>query len=122
MSTTPGELQVQLFGSKKHPDFRRAERFFKERRIRLHLVDFAVRGPSAGELQRFVDRFGVAALLDRNSRRFGDLGLQTAHYGDARWQELLLAEPLLLVQPLARCGGQLAIGADEATWKRWVSR
>ena len=122
MSTTPGELQVQLFGSKKHPDFRRAERFFKERRIKLHLVDFAVRGPSAGELQRFADRFGVAALLDRNSRRFADLGLRTAQYGDARWQELLLAEPMLLVQPLARCGGQLAIGADEATWKRWVAR
>jgi arsenate reductase (glutaredoxin) len=75
-----------------------------------------------GELRRFVQKFGVAALLDRDSRRFAELGLASASYSDDRWLEKLTEEPLLLRQPLVRNGSQLTIGDAEGTWKEWAGR
>lgn len=118
----PGPVEVQIFGVKKSADTRRALRFFSERRVRTHFVDLAERGASKGELTRFVQRFGVDALVDRESRRFAELGLRSAHYGDARWLELLVHEPLLLRMPLVRFQHRLTVGADESTWKEWVGR
>ena len=54
-------MEVQVFGVKKNPDTRKALRFFAERRIRTHFVDFAERAPSLGELRRFTQRFGLEA-------------------------------------------------------------
>ncbi|MCU0627445.1 MAG: hypothetical protein MUF21_13310 [Gemmatimonadaceae bacterium] len=95
-------MPVQIFGTKKSADTRKAQRFFAERRVPVHFVDLAERAPAKGELQRFVQKFGAAALVDRDSRRFQELGLGPARYGEAKWFELLLDEPFLLVQPLVR--------------------
>lgn len=67
-------MEVQIFGSKKNPSTRKALRFFAERRIRTHFVDFAVRGPAIGELRRFAERFGVTTLIDTTSRVFREGG------------------------------------------------
>ncbi len=58
-------MDVQIFGVNKDADTRKALRFFKERRIRVHFVDFKTRGPSKGELRRFMDKHGVDVLIDR---------------------------------------------------------
>ena len=115
-------LEVQVFGLKKSPDTRKALRFFAERRIKVHFVDLAERPASLGELRRFAQRFGIEALLDRAGRRFQDLGLTAARYGEDRWLEKLAEDPGLLRIPLVRNQQQLTIGADEATWKQWVGR
>ena len=115
-------MEVQVFGVKKSPATRAALRFFAERRIKLHFVDLLERAASKGELSRFAQRFGVAALLDRGSRRFGELGLASAGYSDARWLEQLAEEPLLLRMPLVRCGRHLTVGAAEESWRGWVRR
>jgi arsenate reductase (glutaredoxin) len=115
-------MPVQIFGTRKNSASRKAERFFAERRIPVHFVDLAERGASRGELQRFAQKFGVDALIDRDSRRFQDLGLSVARYGSERWLEILVNQPLLLVQPLVRNGGKLTIGGDsEVEWKAWVA-
>lgn len=115
-------MPVQIFGTKKSAATRKAERFFAERRIPVHFVDLAERGASKGELQRFAQKFGVEALVDRTSRRFLDLGLGPARYGPDRWLGILLDEPLMLVQPLIRNGAKLTIGGDsESEWKVWVA-
>jgi arsenate reductase (glutaredoxin) len=115
-------MEVQIFGTRKSAATRKAQRFFAERRIRVHFVDLGVRAASTGELRRFAQKFGTQALLDRESKRFTELGLSTAHYSDERWLEKLVDEPLMLRQPLVRSGNQLSIGDDEATWKLWVGR
>lgn len=122
MPSVPGQLEVQIFGTKKHKDTRKAERFFKERRIRLHFVDFGIRPPALGELRRFSQKFGVAALIDRESRRFAELGLGPARYGDDYWLNLLSEEPLLLVQPLVRLQHNVTVGLADATWKEWLGK
>jgi arsenate reductase-like glutaredoxin family protein len=115
-------MEVQVFGTRKHSDTRKAERFFKERRIRIHFVDFAIRAPAIGELRRFAQKFGVEALVDRDSKRFAELGLGPSRYGDEKWLSLLCEEPLLITQPLVRFQQQVTVGLQEATWKSWVGK
>ncbi len=115
-------MEVQIFGTKKCADTRKALRFFSERRVKTHFVDLNERAAALGELRRFAQKFGVTALIDRDSRRFQDLGLGQARYGDERWLEKLVEEPLMLKTPLVRFQHQLTLGVDEAVWKGWVGR
>ena len=116
------QLEVQIFGVKKSADTRKALRFFSERRIKTHFVDLFERPAAPGELRRFAQKFGTMALVDKESKRFGELGLRYAQLSDDRWLEKLSEEPLLLRVPLVRNANQLTIGEAEDTWKRWAGR
>ena len=118
---TPQTRQVQVFGTKKSADTRKALRFFAERRILTHFVDFQERGPALGELRRFSDRFGASNLVDRESRRFLDLGLQRSMYSDDWWLKRLTEEPGMLKQPLVRFGNHVTVGVDEGKWREWLA-
>jgi arsenate reductase-like glutaredoxin family protein len=113
-------MEVQIFGFRKSADTRKALRFFAERRVKTHFVDLDERAASLGELRRFAQRFGVAALIDRDSRRFAELGLRSASLGDDRWLERLAGEPALLKVPLVRQQQRLTIGVDENEWRTWI--
>lgn len=117
-------MEVQIFGVKKSADTRKALRFFAERRIKTHFVDLTERAISEGELQRFVQRFGLQPLIDTSSKRYDELGLRHASSSPSRWLERLMEEPLLLRLPLVRRLGQpqdLTIGLDETRWKSWIA-
>ena len=114
-------MDVQIFGVKKSSETRKALRFFAERRIKTHFVDLMERAASRGELTRFAQKFGVVALVDETARRYAELGLRTARYGEERWLEILVDEPLLLKLPLVRRGNALTVGAAESTWKSWLT-
>lgn len=113
-------MTIQIFGVQKSSDTRKALRFFKERRVNVHFVDLKVRAASKGELTRFVQKFGVEAILDRDSKRFQSLGFKAAHYSDQRWLEILSEEPLILTMPLVRNQNHLSVGLAENTWKDWL--
>ncbi len=115
-------VEVQVFGIRKSADTRAALRFFAERRVQVHFVDLAERGASHGELIRFSQKFGAPALVDRNSKRFSDLGLGAAVYSDDHWLERLVAEPLLLRMPLVRFQHQLTVGPAESIWRDWSGK
>jgi len=114
-------MEVQIFGVKKSADTRKALRFFAERRVKTHFVDLQERGASLGELRRFAQKFGVESLLDRDSRRFAELGLRQALYSPDYWLGKLVDEPLLLRVPLVRHGTALTIGYAENDWKKWMA-
>ena len=115
-------MDVQIFGGKNDADTRKALRFFQERRIKVHFVDFKVRNPSKGELRRFMQKFGADAVIDRGSKRFQALGLKTAFYGDDRWLSIAEEEPLVLRMPLVRQQNHLTVGLAEDDWKEWVGK
>ena len=115
-------MEVQIFGVKKSADTRKALRFFAERRVKTHFVDLIERPASPGELNRFIQKFGTEALIDRSSRRFTELGLGAAQLSPERWRDKLVMEPLLLRMPLVRHGSQLSIGDAESVWRDWTGR
>ena len=115
-------MEVQIFGIKKSADTRKAQRFFAERRVRVHFVDLTERPAALGELRRFAQKFGVGTLIDRESRRYAELGLAHSRMSDERWMEKLIDEPLVLRMPLVRNGNQLTVGAAEAEWKSWCAK
>ena len=114
-------MEVQVFGTRKSSDTRAALRFFAERRIKVHFVDLNEKAASVGELRRFAQKFGIAALIDRDSKRFAELGLRSAMLGDERWLEKLSLEPLLLRMPLVRNQQQLTIGLAPEIWNAWYA-
>ena len=113
-------MEIQIFGIQKNQDTRKALRFFSERRITVHFVDLRERPASKGELQRFAQKFGISALINRESSRFTELGLGVVRYDDARWLEKLSDEPLVLRMPLARWQRELTIGLAEEAWEAWA--
>lgn len=113
-------MDVQVFGTHKHADVRKALRFFSERRVKVHFVDLKERAASKGELQRFAQKFGVSALIDKASKRYAELGLGVVRYDDARWLDKLVDEPLVLRVPLVRWQHKVTVGLAEAEWSAWV--
>lgn len=114
-------MEVQVFGTRKCKDTQKALRFFKERRIKIHFVDLNDRPAALGELRRFEQKFGAERLLDRNSRRFRERGLQVAHIPESRILPMLVEDPMLLATPLVRNGNLLTVGLAEAQWKEWLA-
>jgi arsenate reductase-like glutaredoxin family protein len=113
-------VNVQVFGFKDCQDTRKALRFFAERRMPVHFVDLAERPASRGELRRFAERFGAAALVDRESSRFRALGLHVAGDSPQRLLDRALVEPRLLRTPLVRGGARVAVGHAPADWQAWI--
>ncbi|HEY4131418.1 MAG TPA: ArsC/Spx/MgsR family protein [Gemmatimonadaceae bacterium] len=115
-------MEVQIFGVKKSADTRKALRFFAERRIKTHFVDLNERAASLGELKRFVQKFGLDRLIDKDSKRYDELGLRHARYSDESWLNRLVDEPLLLRMPLVRNASALTVGLAEQDWKGWTEK
>lgn len=115
-------LNVQIFGFNDCQDTRKAQRFFAERRMAVHFVNLAERPASRGELRRFAEKFGPAALVDREGSRFRALGLHVAGDSPQRLLERALEEPRLLRTPLVRCGNQVAVGLAPDAWQAWIDQ
>jgi arsenate reductase-like glutaredoxin family protein len=113
-------VTVQIFGFRDCQDTRKAQRFFAERRVAVHFVDLDQRPAAKGELRRFAERFGAAALVDRQGARFKALGLRVAGDSPQRLVDRALTEPRLLRTPLVRNGGKVTIGHAPADWQAWV--
>ena len=111
---------IQIFGFNDCSDTRKAQRFFSERRIPVHYVDLNERPASKGELRRFAERFGPAAVIDKEGARYKAMGLRVALDSPARLLERALAEPRLLRTPLVRNGGKVTVGLALADWQAWV--
>lgn len=120
MPAPAGRAPVQIFGRRDSRSTQKALRFFKERRVPVHFVDVALRPPAPGELRRFVDRFGPAALLDTEGRRYLELGLAHYRLDESEVTGRLLDDPALIRLPLVRMGQSLSIGLDEPAWRAWI--
>ncbi len=114
-------MEVQIFGLKSSKETRAAERFFKERRIKTHNLDLHDRPMSAGEINRFIQKFGLNAILDIEGKAYIDTGLEFLRVSDAGMLAKIEAEPKLLKLPLVRYGKYVTVGLAEADWKAWIT-
>jgi arsenate reductase (glutaredoxin) len=117
---SPGPV-VQIFGTPDSQTTRAALRFFKERRIDVHLVDIRRKPMAAGELRRFVERLGARALVDETSKSWRDAGLGYLRMTDAELADRLLNDQRLLNIPLVRVDNGFSAGRNESAWKSLVS-
>jgi arsenate reductase-like glutaredoxin family protein len=112
---------VQIFGVKNSPAVRAAERFFKERRVPIQFVDLKQKPMAPGEIRRFIERFGMAGLVDTAGKPYVDAGLGYMKLSDAELLSRIEREPKLLRLPLVRAGGEISIGHDETSWKAMLA-
>ena len=110
---------VQIFGTNKSQNTKKALRFFKERGIKPQFVDLEERDIAPGELKRFVQKAGLSALLDTSSKAYERAGLEYLRVGDEALTQKLIGDPALMVQPLVRSGSTLTVGWDEEAWRAW---
>ena len=116
----PATPTIQVFGLKKCPDTRKAERWFKERGMKIQSVDLAQKGLSPGELRSVAARVGgPEALIDREGKRYVDKGLKYSAPTGPRIEALLLEDPLLLKTPIVRRAAEATVGFCPAVWELW---
>ena len=113
---------IQVFGLEDNNATRAALRFFRERRIVVHFVDLRKKPIAPGELRRFTDRLGAAALLDTESRGYREQGLAFLTTDTAGITTRLLADVKLMRLPLVRYGDDVTAGKAEETWKAWLAK
>jgi arsenate reductase len=108
---------VQIIGTKNCPTTRKADRFFRERGIRPHLVDLKERSLSEGELQNICRNLDPEELLDQDSQAYSKAGLAYMVYDPL---EVALKNPSVLKTPIVRCGKEVTIGLKPEIWADWL--
>jgi arsenate reductase (glutaredoxin) len=86
----------------------------------VHFVNLDERPASKGELRRFADRFGPAAVVDKAGKTYKAMRLRVALDSPQRLLERALTEPRLLRTPLVRNGGKVTIGHTPDDWQSWI--
>jgi arsenate reductase-like glutaredoxin family protein len=108
---------LQVIGTRDSAETRKAERFFKERRVPFAFVDLKERPLSPGELESIARAVGADALLDPDSKAFQRAGLAYRIYDPL---EEALKNPLLLRMPIVRRGKEAVAGYDPQAWQAWL--
>ena len=109
-------MNVQIFGKSKCFDTKKAERWFKERRIKVQSVDLVKYGISPGELKSVVNAVGLEALIDQ---KHPDAALLNYLAYDNQKLDKLLEDPRLLRTPIVRNGRQATVGYCPDVWAHW---
>lgn len=109
-------MNIQIFGTSKSFDTKKAERYFKERRVKFQAIDLAKYGISPGELKSVKNAVGLEALIDT---KHPDAALITYLAYDEDKLEKLLDYPNLLKTPIVRNGRQATVGYCPDIWKTW---
>lgn len=112
-------MNIQIFGTKKSADTRKAERFFKERGIKYQYIDLKEKGLSKGEFQSVLQAVGsLDAMIDKNCKDEELLALIRYIVPEDRIQKVL-ENQIVLKQPIVRNGRQATIGYAPDIWKDW---
>jgi arsenate reductase (glutaredoxin) len=111
-------MNIQIFGVSKCFDTKKAERYFKERKIKYQFVDLKEKSLSKGELQSVKAAVGINELIDKASKDYGRLNIQHMRTESLK-EELLLNNPGLYKTPIVRNGRQATVGYQPEVWKTW---
>ena len=111
-------MNIQIFGVKKCFDTKKAERYFKERRIKYQFVDLTILGLSKGELQSVKAALGLNKLVNIESKDYKRLNMNRIISVDGR-EEMLLNNPSLYITPIVRNGKKATVGYEPDVWDSW---
>ncbi|MBQ1326562.1 MAG: arsenate reductase family protein [Eubacterium sp.] len=112
-------MNIQIFGTKKCSDTRKAERFFKERGIKFQFVDMKEKGMSKGEFNSVAQvNGGIDNMIDQNSKDKDTL-LMLQYIAEEDKLEKILENPQVIKTPVVRNGKQSTLGYQPEVWKKW---
>lgn len=112
-------MNIQIFGTKKSFDTKKAQRYFKERRIKFQFIDLREKEMSKGELQSVMRAAGgLDALIDPKARDQDTVALIT-YLAESQKFDKLLENQQVLREPIVRNGKQATVGYEPDTWKTW---
>ena len=109
-------MNIQIFGKSKSFDTKKAERWFKERRIKFQSVDLIKYGMSRGEFDSVRRAVGLDALIDGKEK--GVENIRYLAYEEDKIQHLL-EDQSLLNAPIVRNGRQATVGYKPEIWEKW---
>lgn len=109
-------MNIQIFGKSKCFDTKKAERYFKERRIKYQYIDLIKYGISRGELNSVVSAIGIDNIIDTNDQDY-ELFMHLA-YKDDKFERLFNV-PEMIKSPIVRNGKQATVGYQPDIWKNW---
>jgi arsenate reductase-like glutaredoxin family protein len=110
-------MNIQIIGTRKCRDTRKAERFFKERQIPFHYRDLNIKGVSKGELNNITRVIQIEELLNREGKQYKKRNLEFKVYNT---EDELLNDPLLLKTPIVRNGNLVTLGYQPKVWNDWI--
>ena len=112
-------MNIQIFGTKKSFDTKKAQRYFKERRIKFQFIDLKEKGMSRGELESVMRCVGgIDGVLDRDAKDQDTVALIT-YLAESQKFEKLLENQQVLREPIVRNGRQATVGYQPDVWKSW---
>ena len=111
-------MNIQIFGKKKCFDTKKAERYFKERRIKVQRIDIISKGLSNGELNSVLQSIKMEDLVDPSSSYYHE-SLYEYTSDKERKKEILLEYPEILKTPIVRNGKKATLGYQPDVWKTW---
>ena len=111
-------MNIQIFGSKKSFDTKKAERYFKERRIKFQLIDMKEKGMSKGELSSVRVAVGINELIYTKAKNYKNSNLANIRSVEIK-EEILLKDQSLIQLPVVRNGKQATVGYKPDVWSTW---
>ena len=112
-------MNIQIFGTKKSSDTRKAERYFKERRIKFQSVDLKEKGLSKGEFMSVMQAVGgLEKMIDPDCKDKDLLALVT-YIADEDKAQKVFENQSVIRQPVVRNGKQATVGYAPEIWKTW---
>ena len=110
-------MNIQIFGASKSFDTKKAERWFKERRIKYQYIDLLSKGVSPGEYRSIRAAVGYDKLVNKDCLAYKELGMDYLLPQAA--EEKLLEYPELFRAPIVRNGKQATAGYCPEVWEKW---
>ncbi len=112
-------MNIQIFGTKKSFDTKKAQRYFKERRIRFQFIDLKEKEMSKGELASVIRAAGgIEAVVDPKAKDQDAVALIT-YLADSQKFDKLLENQQVLREPIVRNGQKATVGYAPEVWKTW---
>ena len=112
-------MNIQIFGTKKSFDTKKAQRYFKERRIKVQFIDLKEKEMSKGELQSVMRAVGgIDAVVDENAKDQDTVALIT-YLAESQKFDKLLENQQVMREPIVRNGQKATVGYCPDVWKTW---
>ena len=114
-------MNIQIFGTKKCNETKKAERFFKERGIKYQFVDMKKKGMSKGEFNSVAQANGGLDHMINWEGKDQNLLALIKYIANEDKLEKVLENPQVIKTPVVRNGKQSTLGYQPDVWKKWIS-